>query len=246
MTTLAYTAIDNLINIRVLPWGANFEHAGFLVLCVGLGFVAAHHFLSNERRLLAIEQEIEIARRIQHSNLPGTLRAPDGLDIAARYVPMSTVAGDFYDIQSKEGSGVGVLIADVSGHGVGAALIGSMLKIAFASQVECLSNPAKVLTEINRILQGKIEESFVTACALFIDIVNGRVLYANAGHPPPLLWRSSKKEVSRLSLGGTILGPFPKSVYENTAVDLAKDDRLILYHGRNHRNKKQDRGILRR
>jgi serine phosphatase RsbU (regulator of sigma subunit) len=229
LITLAYTAIDNLINIRVHPWGANLEHAGFLVLCVGLGFVAAHHFLSNERRLLAVEQEIEIARRIQHSNLPGSLRAPDGLDIAARYVPMSTVAGDFYDIQSKEGPGVGVLIADVSGHGVGAALIGSMLKIAFASQVECISNPAKVLTEINRILQGKIEESFVTACAVFIDIVNGRMLYANAGHPPPLLWRSSKKEMSRLSLGGTILGPFPKAVYENAEVDLVKGDRLILY-----------------
>ena len=229
LTTLAYTAIDNLVNIRVLPWGVNFEHAGFLVLCIGLGYVAVHHFFSNEKRLLAIEQEIEIARRIQHSNLPGNLRSPDGLDIAARYVPMSTVAGDFYDIQIKEKSGVGILIADVSGHGVGAALIGSMLKVAFASQAECLSDPARVLTEINRILQGKIEESFVTACSLFIDIVNGRMLYANAGHPPPLLWRSSKNEVSRFPLGGAILGPFPESMYENAAVDLAKDDRLILY-----------------
>jgi hypothetical protein len=229
LTTLAYTAIDNLINIRVLPWGVNFEHAGFLVLCIGLGYVAVHHFFSTERKLLAIEQEIEIARRIQHSNLPGNLRSPSGLDIAARYVPMSTVAGDFYDIQIKEKSGVGILIADVSGHGVGAALIGSMLKVAFASQIECLSNPARVLMEINRILQGKIEESFVTACSLFIDIDNGRVLYANAGHPPPLLWRSSKKEVSRFPLGGTILGPYPELVLENATLDLAKGDRLILY-----------------
>jgi len=229
LTTLAYTAIDNLINLRVLPWGVNFEHAGFLVLCIGLGYVAAHHFFSTERKLLAIEQEIEIARRIQHSNLPGNLRSPSGLDVAARYVPMSTVAGDFYDIRIKEQSGVGILIADVSGHGVGAALIGSMLKVAFASQAECLANPARVLTEINRILQGKIEESFVTACSLFIDIANGRVLYANAGHPPPLLWRSSKKELSRFPLGGTILGPFPELVYENATLDLEEDDRIILY-----------------
>jgi serine phosphatase RsbU (regulator of sigma subunit) len=229
LTLLAYTAIDNLINIRVLPWGVNLEHAGFLVLCFGLGYAAVHHFFSTERKLLAIGQEIEIARRIQHSNLPGNLRSPSGLDIAARYVPMSTVAGDFYDFQNKEQSGVGILIADVSGHGVGAALIGSMLKVAFASQAEYLSNPARVLTEINRILQGKIEESFVTACSLFVDIDNGKVLYANAGHPPPFLWRSSKKELSRFPIGSTILGPFPETVYENATLDLAKGDRLILY-----------------
>jgi len=229
LTTLAYTAIDNLFNIRALPWGVNFEHTIFLVLCFGLGYVAVHHFFSNERKLLGIQQEIEIARRIQHSNLPVNLRSPSGIEIAARYVPKSTVAGDFYDIQIVEKTGVGILIADVSGHGIGAALIGSMLKVAFASQVECLSNPARVLTEINRILQGKIEESFVTACSLFIDIVNGRVLYANAGHPPPFLWKNSKKEVSRFPFGGTILGPFPELVYENVTLDLAKDDRLILY-----------------
>ena len=229
LTTLAYTAIDNLINIRILRWGVSFEHAVFLVLCIGIGYVAVHHFFSNEKKLLGIEQEIEIARRIQHSNLPGNLRSPSGIEIAARYVPKSAVAGDFYDIQIKEESGVGILIADVSGHGIGAALIGSMLKVAFASQAECLSNPSKVLTEINRILQGKMEESFVTACSLFIDLANGRVLYANAGHPPPLLWRSSKKEVFRFPPGGTILGPFPESVYENATVDVAKDDRLFLY-----------------
>ena len=229
LTTLVFAVIDNLVNRSVFHWGAYFEHASFLVLCIGLGYVAVRHLFSNERKLLAIEKEVEIARRIQHSNLPGNLRSPQGLDIVARYVPMSTVAGDFYDIQVKERTGVGILIADVSGHGIGAALIGSMLKVAFASQMEHLSNPARVLTEINQILQGKIEDSFVTACSLFIDIDNGRVLYANAGHPPPVLWRSSKKELYRFPPGGTILGPFPDAVYENAARDLAKGDRLVLY-----------------
>jgi stage II sporulation SpoE-like protein len=229
LTTLVSITIDNLINRNALPWGVHLEHPGFLVLCIGLGYVAVHHFFSNEKKLLAIEQEIEIARRIQQSNLPVNLRSPGGVDIAARYVPMSTVAGDFYDIKIKEKSGVGILIADVSGHGVGAALIGSMLKIAFASQVEYISNPARVLTEINRILQGKLEQSFVTACFLFIDITNGKIGYASAGHPPPLLWRKSTTEMSRLSLGGLIMGPFPNAIYENTALDIVKGDRLVLY-----------------
>ncbi len=229
VTTLVFITIDNLTIRNFIPFGARLEHPGFMVLIIGLGYVAVHHFFSNERKLQDIEQEIEIARRIQQSNLPANIRSPRGIDIAARYVPMSAVAGDFYDVEIVHETSVGILIADVSGHGVGAALIGSMLKIAFASQVENISNPAKVLTEINRILQGKLEHSFVTACSLFIDGTNGKLWYANAGHPPPVLWRRSTKEMRPLSLGGTILGPFPNATYENITLDIVKDDRLVLY-----------------
>jgi serine phosphatase RsbU (regulator of sigma subunit) len=142
---------------------------------------------------------------------------------------MTAVAGDFYDIQTKGKAGVGILIADVSGHGVGAALIGSMLKIAFASQLQHLDDPARVLNNINRILRDKIEDSFVTACALYIDVEAGVLRYANAGHPPAMLWRESKKEMVRLSRAGTLLGPFPDSVYENEELHPAKADRLLLY-----------------
>jgi len=226
---LISVAHDQIVNMRLLPWTVHFEHVSFLLFCIGLGFVAVHHFFSNERKLLTVEQEIAIARRIQYSNLPETFGSRGGVEIAARYVPMSTVAGDFYDIHYEKGKGVGILIADVSGHGVGAALIGSMLKIAYASQTDHLSDPAKVLTEINRILQGKIENSFVTACAVFIDTAKRRILYANAGHPPPLLLSASRNQKQRLSIGGTILGPFPDSSYDNGSLDYAKDDRLVLY-----------------
>jgi serine phosphatase RsbU (regulator of sigma subunit) len=229
LTTLVFITIDNLAIRNAIPFGVRLEHPGFILLIIGLGYVAVHHFSANERKLNDIEQEIEIARRIQQSNLPADIRSPGGIDIAARYVPMTTVAGDYYDVEIINETGIGILIADVSGHGVGAALIGSMLKIAFASQVEHISNPARVLTEMNRILQGKLEQSFVTACSLFIDTANGTICYATAGHPPPLLWRKSTTEMLPLSLGGTILGPFPDAMYENTRLDISKDDRLVLY-----------------
>ena len=222
--------IDNLVNMNLFPWRVHLEQPVLVVLwCIGVGYIAVHLFFSNEAKLLAIEQEIDIARRIQQSNLPKTLHSPRGLDIAARYAPMSAVAGDFYDIQINGETGVGILIADVSGHGMGAALIGSMLKIAFASQSDYISDPARVLTQINRILQGKIEESFVTAFSLFIDVASGTIRYAGAGHPPPVVWSKSKKELSRLSDGGTVLGPFPDTVYQNSTLGLEKDDWLILY-----------------
>ncbi len=190
LATLTFMLIDQLISMNVLSWGVRLQQPGFAVLFVGLGFVAVHHFFENERKLHSVEQEIEIARRIQESNLPAKMDLPKGIDIAARYVPMSTVAGDFYDIQSKDDTGIGILIADVSGHGIGAALIGSMLKVSFAAQAPHIDDPAYVLTEINRILHGKMENSFVTACAVFIDFKRGVLRYSIAGHPPPILWKS--------------------------------------------------------
>lgn len=185
--------------------------------------------MSTREKLQSIEQEIEIARRIQKSNLPANTNFPGGVDIAARYVPMSTVAGDFYDIQTKNETGVGILIADVSGHGVGAALIGSMLKICFASQAPYIDDPAHVLTEINRILQGKMEDSFITACSLFVDFKNKILRYSIAGHPPPFLLRKSDREIVRLTHAGTILGPLPNVAFENEVLRLGKGDRLVLY-----------------
>jgi hypothetical protein len=229
VTFLLCIANDQLVSLRVVSWTLQLVQPGFLLLCVGLGFVAAHHFVFNEKKLLEIERDVEVARRIQYSNLPSKIHSPGGYAIAARYVPMSAVAGDFYAIQSSGASGLGIFIADVSGHGVGAALIGSMLNIAFASQSESISDPARVLTRTNRILQGRLENSFVTACSLYLDPAYGSLIYANAGHPPPLLWRAASKEMVRLSNAGTILGPFPDSVYENSTLELTQGDRIILY-----------------
>jgi sigma-B regulation protein RsbU (phosphoserine phosphatase) len=229
LITLVLVTFDNIAFLRTLILGMGLEHPGFIIMLLGLGYVAVHHTSVNDRKLRTIEQEIEIARRIQQSNLPAAIYAPQGIDIVARYVPMSAVAGDFYDVRIKDDTSIGILIADVSGHGVGAALIGSMLKIAFASQADNISDPARVLTEINRILHGKLEQSFVTAFSVFIDTANKKLCYAGAGHPSPLLWRKSTNEIKRLSSGGTILGPFTNSTYQNAVIDIVTNDRLVLY-----------------
>ena len=229
LTTFVFMLIDQLISIRIVSWTVRLERPGFAVEFLGLGFVAVHHFFASERKLQSIEQEIDIARRIQESNLPANITVPGGIDIAAEYVPMSTVAGDFYDIQTDQDNGVGILIADVSGHGIGAALIGSMLKVGFASQASHIADPAHVLTEINRILQGKMKDSFVTACSLFIDFRKKVIRYSIAGHPPPFLRTTSPFGIVRLTRAGTIMGPFPDAVYVNDEVPLGKGDRLVLF-----------------
>jgi sigma-B regulation protein RsbU (phosphoserine phosphatase) len=133
----------NLLGLKILT-GQNVEFLGFLVFVACLGYVSARRTFANEERLLAINKELEIARRIQSSTLPQSVPTLRGLEITARYVPMSAVAGDFYDFLSVDEKRVGILVADVTGHGVPAALIASMLKVAFAGQATHAHDPVRV------------------------------------------------------------------------------------------------------
>jgi serine phosphatase RsbU (regulator of sigma subunit) len=107
------------------------------------------------QQLLTIQKELETARQIQLSILPSEIPKIQGLDIAARYVPMTSVAGDFYDFIVVDEKHIGILVADVSGHGMPAALIASMLKIALSTQEAHAADPAQVLWGLNHALCGK-------------------------------------------------------------------------------------------
>src|SRR5271168_97192 len=140
------------------------------------------------QQLLTIQKELETARQIQLSILPSAVPKMAGLDIAARYIPMTSVAGDFYDFIVVDEKHIGILVADVSGHGMPAALIASMLKIALPTQEAHAADPAQVLLGLNRALCGKFQHHFVTAAYVFLDMQNLTLTYAGAGHPPLLLW----------------------------------------------------------
>src|SRR3954447_21310538 len=111
-------------------------------------------------QLRTIQKEMETARQIQLSILPAEIPKIEGLDIAARYIPMTSVAGDFYDFIVVDDKHIGILIADVSGHGMPAALIASMLKIAFAAQASHVAHPEEVLLGLNRALCGKFQHHY--------------------------------------------------------------------------------------
>jgi phosphoserine phosphatase RsbU/P len=179
------------------------------------------------QQLLTIQKELETARQIQLSILPSTVPKIAGLDIAARYVPMTSVAGDFYDFIVVDEEHIGVLVADVSGHGMPAALIASMIKIAFSSQVSHAADPALVLLGLNEALCGKFEHHFVTAAYVFIDVQNRTLTYAGAGHPPLLLW--GPEGVRSVEENGLFLGKFSFATYTSTKLPLTPGDRILLY-----------------
>ncbi|MBE9545653.1 MAG: SpoIIE family protein phosphatase, partial [Proteobacteria bacterium] len=145
------------------PLAQDLEPVGLLILLGCLGYLVAVRFFQNEKDLITIEHELETARQIQSFILPREMAQIKGLEIAARYVPMATMAGDFYDFLVIDDNRIGILVADVSGHGVPASLIASMVKIAFVSQMPLAADPARVLAGVNHILCGKLDSDFVTA-----------------------------------------------------------------------------------
>jgi sigma-B regulation protein RsbU (phosphoserine phosphatase) len=181
------------------------------------------------QQLVAINNELEMARQIQLSILPSDTPKLVGLEIVAQYIPMTSVAGDFYDFIVVDEKHVGVLIADVSGHGLPAALIASMLQVALTAQFAHASDPGKVLSGLNQALCGKFQRNFVTAGYVFVDLEKNSMTYAGAGHPPLLHWRSSCGKASEVSENGLVLGQFPEETYSAVSLPLEPGDRCVLY-----------------
>jgi serine phosphatase RsbU (regulator of sigma subunit) len=142
---------------------------------------------------------------------------------------MSAVAGDFYDFLCIEEKRIGILVADVTGHGVPAALIASMLKVAFAGQAAHAHDPARVLTGLNRSLCGNFEAHFVTAAYLFVDIEKGLLHYSAAAHPPLMLASGAAGNVREIEENGLMLGMFPEAVYSTVEIRVGRGDRCLLY-----------------
>lgn len=220
--------IANLSSLRILALPLNVEPFGFAVFLGTVAHVLASRAFDSRERLQFLSKELEIARRIQMSILPRTLPATPQLKLAARYVPMREVGGDFYDFLRVDEHRLGMLIADVSGHGIPAALIASMVQVAVASQVPHAHDPALVLAGMNQALCGKLKGQFVTAAYLFLDLTEGTLRYAAAGHPP-VLWQRHQAGIERLVSNGLALGFRASTRYTTITRALQPGDRFLLY-----------------
>ena len=203
------------------------ELYGFTAFLCCLGYIAARRTLNRDQQLNSINQELEIARRIQRSILPRGSPIFENVVVAARYIPMTSVAGDFYEFIDSGSAGLGLLIADVSGHGVPAALIASMVKVAIQSQRHCAENPGCVLAGVNEALCRNTQNQFVTAAYIYLGMDRSIFTYAAAGHPPMLLLRAG--QVSRISENGLVLALLPSQNYTSTTQPLLSGDRFLLY-----------------
>jgi serine phosphatase RsbU (regulator of sigma subunit) len=165
----------------------------------------------------------------QSSILPEYTPDGDNLSVSVAYYPMASVAGDFYDFLIIDEKHSGYLIADVSGHGISAALIASMVKIAIQSAIHIAESPERVLKHLAEIMSKQLRSPFITAAYLFIDLSSYKARYSAAGHPPLLYWNSRKEKIESIESNGLLISSYKEDQYPVIELDLHKGDRFFMY-----------------
>lgn len=206
-----------------------------LELLVSLAAVAALHLRNlklsleaEERRRL--EEELALARRIQMALLPSQLPQAAGWDLHGTNFPSRVVSGDYYEVVERaEGRELVLMIADVSGKGVAAALLTASLQALSAGPVEDGLPPDEICVRLSRLLYRRTPpEKFATALLAVLEPATGRLRYTNAGHNPGLIVRAGG-EVEELGPTGIPLGLLPNAPYRAAETTLGPGDLLVLY-----------------
>ena len=220
---------DRLLHRQVGNWHTGVEPYGFLALVICLWYVTIRRIIADDNRLISLTDEMRAANSIQKSILPREIPSLENADIAVRYAPMADVAGDLYDFVTFQPSCMGVLIADVMGHGVPAALVASMVKVAVSTQCRNDGGPANIIAGLNTILCREAREQYVTAAYLYLDTANGVGRHAAGAHPSPLLWHRSTQSLEKLGESGLLLGVRQNEIYDESEFHFEAGDRLLLY-----------------
>ncbi|MFW5799479.1 MAG: SpoIIE family protein phosphatase [Spirochaetota bacterium] len=179
-----------------------------------------------------IKRQINSAQEIQENILPDKLPPWNCLKFAARYIAMDDIGGDYYDTFHIKGDRLGLIMADVSGHGIPAALVTTMAKVAFATHGQRNTSTKELLYNVNKDLVSLMSSTgfYMTCFALNID-KDLRVRYTNAGHEKAILYRDEDDSFHYLDTNGLFLGIFEDAgeVYEENEIQLYPGDRIILY-----------------
>ena len=189
-----------------------------------------HRLEEEARERERIEQELKVAREIQHASLPKEVPTLEGWQITPYYQPAREVGGDFYDFHLLSEGRLGVVVGDATGKGVPAALVMSTTcgMLQLAAQGSDSFSPGEVLSRVNETLFARIPANmFVTCFYAILDPKSARLRYANAGHDLPYLHRNGKAE--ELRARGMPLGLMPAMNYEEKEMVLDVGDSALFY-----------------
>jgi serine phosphatase RsbU (regulator of sigma subunit) len=175
-------------------------------------------------------KELELASMVQKSLVPVSFPEHEDLHFAFHFEPMGLLGGDYYDVVSLKDGKVGLIVADVSGHGVGSAFIAAMLKISFINLAPRCNSPAELLTGLNTEYCQLIQTGeYVTAFYTIIDPRDQKIIYSGAGHPMPFLSHPGSRQGETLKSEGFFLGMFEGAEYKDTVCDFMHGDRFFVY-----------------
>ncbi len=180
-----------------------------------------------------ILEDLDMARRVQQNLLPSArnFEMRKEFKVGSQYSAMESLGGDLYDIIRTGRNGYGFLIADVSGHGIAAALITTMVKVSYNANSGWAIDAGNVCTEVNKEMCRLIGdlEYYVTAFYGNINLETGIFNYSCAGHHPVYLYRAKTRTVEELKTVGPIIGAFPNAYFGSATLQLKEEDRLLFY-----------------
>jgi sigma-B regulation protein RsbU (phosphoserine phosphatase) len=178
-----------------------------------------------------VVHEMELAKQIQLSLLPESPPRIPGIQIASLTVSAEHVGGDYYDFFTRDDRIVDAVIADVSGHNVGAALIMVETRSVLRVQVNINNSPGEILASLNDLLLNDLSraELFITMFYVKYDTATQWLSYASAGHNHPLLFSASNGTCLELDAEGLILGVKEAVLFEEKSIQLDIGDVLLLY-----------------
>ncbi len=220
---------------------------GILLIALFIAFIAyrsepvseeAVHFVPDYLQRIyereRFKKELEIARNVQMHFLPRANPKIRGMDIASICIPAEEVGGDYYDFIRLSEKKLGVLIGDVSGKGISAAIYMTLTKGLFQSRARDLFSPKEVLIHMNESFYENAERGvFISMIYCIFDLESMKCTYARAGHNPMILWRASKKMADELCPPGIALGLEPGQVFNETireeSTRLKQGDTLLFY-----------------
>jgi sigma-B regulation protein RsbU (phosphoserine phosphatase) len=191
----------------------------------GLG-LADERFVRANRQLM---DELNLASELQKSLLPRAYPSDAPLEFAHKFVPLNSVGGDFFDVVRIDERNLALVIADVSGHGVGPALVTAMFKSSFGLVCRMRSSPAALMKSLNAEMNAFLTTGhYVTAFAAFIDLESLEMRYCSAGHPNQILARAGGV-AEELGTMGFLLGMIEDVEFEEKSLVLAPGDTLVLF-----------------
>lgn len=178
-----------------------------------------------------LRQQLEIARQIQYRLLPAEPPRMDGIEAAGRVITAERVGGDYYDFFLSRTKRPAFVIADVSGHSIGAAFIMAAFRSALRSQMDAEFTPSILVQRLNQILYEDLFQAEQFISMAFVKYVKSRQLiqFTNAGHPPPIVWRKATRQFEELVTSDPLLGIEPMSIYHDKNFVVSKGDIIVLY-----------------
>ncbi|HMV41455.1 MAG TPA: SpoIIE family protein phosphatase [Leptospiraceae bacterium] len=177
---------------------------------------------------LSAEENIR-ARKLIERIIPPDVPIVHNLTVRSKYIPFREVGGDFYNFFPLDQNRIGVLVGDVSGHGLSSALLTVMVHTVIQSfEKNLFLSPANFLIYLNQCLADKMGGYFLTAFYCVIDLEKESLFYAKGGHPSPILFRKESGNCLQLKSAGKLIGILPNALYEERSIPFLKGDYLLI------------------